>query len=265
MSVGDERCAGGHLGVSFDAGAVRRPSSGLAGGRGTAPLRLEHPARGRGHRPRRRRRRRSSQKSARRTGAVLPEEGLTIGLARRVTPYKQTTLLFTDPGRLAAIAERHGPLNVVASGKAHPRDAAGKELIAGLFRAAGTLGEAVRLVFIENYDLRLAARLCAGTDLWLNTPKAPLEASGTSGMKAAVNGVPSLSVLDGWWLEGCIEGVTGWAVGDGSPDADDAEELYAKLEEVAAIFFSEAARFDNRPPERHLPQRLVLQHRSNGP
>ena len=164
---------------------------------------------------------------ARRTGTVLPEDGLTIGLARRVTPYKQTTLLFTDPARLAGIAERHGPL------------------IAGLFRAAGALGDGVRLVFIENYDLRLAARLCAGTDLWLNTPKAPLEASGTSGMKAAVNGVPSLSVLDGWWLEGCIEGVTGWAVGHGSPDADDAEELYAKLEEVARVFFADPTRFDD--------------------
>jgi starch phosphorylase len=181
----------------------------------------------------------------RRTGASLPEEGLTIGLARRVTPYKQTTLLFTDPGRLAAIAEAHGPINVVASGKAHPRDIAGKELIAGLFRAAAALAELVRLVFIENYDLNLAARMCAGTDLWLNTPKAPLEASGTSGMKAALNGVPSLSVLDGWWLEGCIEGVTGWAVGHGSADADDAEELYSKLEEVAGVFFGGTARFDN--------------------
>jgi starch phosphorylase len=178
------------------------------------------------------------------TGTTLYEDGLTIGLARRVTPYKQTTLLFTDPARLAAIAERHGHLNVVASGKAHPRDAAGKELIAELFRAGGSLGEGVRLVFVENYDLQLAARLCAGTDLWLNTPSAPLEASGTSGMKAAVNGVPSLSVLDGWWLEGCVEGVTGWAVGDGRAGADDAEDLYVKLEEVAAIFFGARERYD---------------------
>ncbi len=179
-----------------------------------------------------------------RVGTTLFEDGLTIGLARRVTPYKQTTLLFSDPARLAAIAERHGPLNVVASGKAHPRDAAGKDLIAELFRAARSLGDKVRLVFLENYDLQLAARLCAGTDLWLNTPKAPLEASGTSGMKAAVNGVPSLSVLDGWWLEGCIEGTTGWAVGAGAADADDAGELYEKLDEVAGIFFDDPTGYD---------------------
>ena len=180
---------------------------------------------------------------ARRNGTALFEDGFTIGLARRVTPYKQTTLLFRDPARLAALAERHGPLNVVASGKSHPRDAAGKELIVELFRVAGTLGDKVKLVFLEGYDLQLAARLCAGADLWLNTPKAPLEASGTSGMKAAVNGVPSLSVLDGWWLEGWIEGVTGWAVGDGQADADDAEALYEKLDEVAAVFFGNPDRY----------------------
>ncbi|MHB1509048.1 MAG: alpha-glucan family phosphorylase [Acidimicrobiales bacterium] len=205
------------------------------------------------------------------------EGGLTIGLARRVTRYKRTLLLLSDPDRLVSIAERHGPLRIVSSGKAHPHDAAGKEAVAALVAAGGRFGKLVRVVFLENYDIELAALLCAGCDLWLNTPERPLEASGTSGMKAAVNGVPSLSILDGWWLEGCFEGLTGWAIGNpenweeglhadgggvpprleqGSGDIEaaeaaaiktakaDADDLYAKLDDVVApTFFSDEAAY----------------------
>jgi starch phosphorylase len=188
---------------------------------------------------------------SRHAGVDLDASALTIGLARRVTPYKRTTLLFSDPERLAAIAEKHGRLQVVCSGKAHPRDAAGKEAIAALVSAGQRFGKSVSVVFLENYDLALAAVMCAGCDVWLNNPLRPLEASGTSGMKAAMNGVPSLSILDGWWLEGWVEGVTGWAIGvdDGvvEPGAvpeelaeadDDAVALYDKLDEVVApVFF----------------------------
>lgn len=185
---------------------------------------------------------------------ALDEDALTIGLARRVTPYKRTLLLFSDPRRLAAIAEEHGRLQVVCSGKAHPRDTVGKETIASLVSLGRRLSPWVQVVFLENYDLTLAAALCAGSDLWLNTPQRPLEASGTSGMKAAVNGVPSLSILDGWWIEGCVEGVTGWAIGDG-PEAEavvadaaervtaeqvaarDATALYEKLDGVVAPMY----------------------------
>jgi starch phosphorylase len=144
----------------------------------------------------------------------LDASALTIGLARRVTPYKRTLLVFSDPARLEAIAKRHGPIQIVCSGKAHPHDDAGKGTIASLVALSQRFGKAVKVVFLPDYDLELAAALCAGCDLWLNTPQRPLEASGTSGMKAAVNGVPSLSILDGWWLEGWVEGVTGWAIGD---------------------------------------------------
>lgn len=191
----------------------------------------------------------------RRTGVALDEQALTIGLARRVTPYKRTLLLFSDPERLTAIAERRGPLQIVCSGKAHPKDEAGKKTIAALVSTGESYGSSVRVVFLENYDLELAAVLCAGSDVWLNTPQAPLEASGTSGMKAAVNGVPSLSILDGWWIEGCVEGVTGWAIGgalnaelEADPhnavtDERDAEALYEKLDAVAAMYFGDRGGF----------------------
>ncbi|HEV8065530.1 MAG TPA: alpha-glucan family phosphorylase [Acidimicrobiales bacterium] len=184
-------------------------------------------------------------------GADLHDDGLTIGLARRVTPYKRTLLLFSDLERLVAIAERHGPLQVVVSGKAHPRDAIGRQTIARLLATAKLLPSSVRVVFLENYDLALAALLCAGCDVWLNTPQAPLEASGTSGMKAAINGVPSLSILDGWWLEGWVEGVTGWSIGAEETASDasappevleersrvDAARLYEKLQGVVAPLY----------------------------
>jgi glycogen phosphorylase len=190
------------------------------------------------------------------TGKSLDPEALTVGLARRATSYKRTTLVFSDLDRLREIAEQRGPLQVICSGKAHPNDQAGKQLISRIFLAASLLRPHVEVVFLEGYDLQLARLLCAGSDLWLNTPLRPYEASGTSGMKAAANGVPSLSVLDGWWVEGYIDGVTGWAIGgfdpragigtegQGAEDAEDAEALYRKLGElICPMFYEEPERF----------------------
>jgi starch phosphorylase len=164
----------------------------------------------------------------------------TLGFARRMTAYKRPDLLFTDLERLKAIAEKQ-PFQIVLAGKAHPRDQEGKQLIELLHRHMEELAGHVPMAYLPNYDLDLALNLVSGVDVWLNTPLPPLEASGTSGMKAAFNGVPSLSVLDGWWIEGCIEGVTGWAVGDGSdnPVTSDAESLYTKLEQVVLPLYRE--------------------------
>jgi starch phosphorylase len=176
---------------------------------------------------------------ARRTGRQLATEAFTIGAARRATAYKRMSLLFSDPGRLEKLAAEFGAMQVVLAGKAHPRDDGGKEIIRSLLRAADQLGVSVPVVFLPGYDMALARMLVSGADIWLNTPRPPHEASGTSGMKAAANGVPNLSVLDGWWIEGYLPGVTGWAVQarptDESPeaaavaDAADAAELYDVL------------------------------------
>jgi starch phosphorylase len=166
----------------------------------------------------------------------LAENVLTICFARRAAGYKRADLLFTDLERLQSIAEEAGPFQVIYSGKAHPHDEAGKAMIRRIFEFSEKLKGALRVVYLENYDMDLARSLCAGVDLWLNTPERPLEASGTSGMKAALNGVPSLSVLDGWWIEGHVEGVTGWAIGDNDANQTDpgaeANSLYDKLEHV---------------------------------
>jgi len=151
-------------------------------------------------------------RSQRRT--LLDRDALTIGFARRATAYKRAGLVLEDPQRLMEIARAHGGLQIIFSGKAHPRDEAGKSLMAGIIASLDALSPLVRGIWLPGYDMALALHLVSGVDLWLNTPQPPLEASGTSGMKAAINGVPSLSVLDGWWLEGCIEGVTGWGIGD---------------------------------------------------
>jgi glycogen phosphorylase len=176
-----------------------------------------------------------------RTGVRLDEEVMTIGFARRSTAYKRADLLFSDLDRLQGIAHHVGPLQVIYGGKAHPRDEEGKALIRRIFEASAKVGDTVRVAYLENYDMALARDLCAGVDLWLNTPQRPQDASGTSGMKAALNGVPSLSVLDGWWIEGHVEGVTGWAIGDGQVlTADptcDAASLYDKLERVILAMF----------------------------
>ncbi|MCC6678379.1 MAG: alpha-glucan family phosphorylase [Phycisphaerales bacterium] len=182
-----------------------------------------------------------------RTGVALDAGTLTIGYGRRATAYKRPTLLMDDPARLRRIAERVGKFQVVYAGKAHPNDQAGKELVRDLFRSIGTLRDAVQVVYLPNYDMGLGQLMTAGCDLWLNTPEPPMEASGTSGMKAAVNGVPSLSVLDGWWVEGCIEDVTGWSIGEPGRDHDrprDAEALYSKLEQtIVPMYYRDPARY----------------------
>lgn len=160
------------------------------------------------------------------------EERFTIGFARRATHYKRMLLLLRDVRRLREIAGRWGALQIVFAGKAHPRDVEGKRMIEAVFRQQDSLLPHVRIAFLPGYDMRLGAMMTAGSDLWLNTPIAPLEASGTSGMKAAHNGVPNLSVRDGWWCEGHIQGQTGWALAARSANDDaDAEELYRLLDE----------------------------------
>ncbi len=165
------------------------------------------------------------------TGVGLDPELPILGLARRMTAYKRPDLLFTDLARLKSIAARY-PFQLVMAGKAHPRDTGGKRLIELIHAHIREMTGAVPAAFLPDYDMEIALAMVSGADLWLNTPLRPLEASGTSGMKAAFNGVPQLSVLDGWWIEGCIEGVTGWAIGDDSPEANggDAALMYDKLE-----------------------------------
>ncbi|HET9106918.1 MAG TPA: alpha-glucan family phosphorylase [Steroidobacteraceae bacterium] len=158
------------------------------------------------------------------TGVGLDAAKPILGFARRMTAYKRPDLLFSDMDRLRRIAAG-APFQIVLGGKAHPHDAQGKRLIALLHDHARALAGSVPVAYLPDYDLGLAQLVVAGADVWLNTPLPPFEASGTSGMKAAFNGVPSLSVPDGWWIEGCIEGVTGWSV-------DDAASLYEKLERI---------------------------------
>lgn len=166
-----------------------------------------------------------------RTGLVLNPGVLTLGFARRVATYKRADLMFADPERLQKIAAAAGGLQILYAGKAHPQDGPGKALIQRVVEDAARYSNgALRIVYLENYAWDLGAMLTSGVDVWVNTPRRPYEASGTSGMKAALNGVPSLSILDGWWIEGCIEGVTGWAIEDGANDREEAESLYRKLE-----------------------------------
>lgn len=174
---------------------------------------------------------------AEKTGVTMSLEALTLGFARRMTTYKRPLLLFHDVDRLARIADSANGLQIIYAGKAHPHDDPGKELIRQIFAIRKRLADGIKLVFLPDYDIEAARLITAGVDLWVNTPEPPLEASGTSGMKAAINGIPSLSVLDGWWLEGCIEGVTGWSVGEEAREpqlrhdgARDAATLYDKLE-----------------------------------
>ncbi len=185
------------------------------------------------------------------TGAGMDAEVLTIGFARRVATYKRADLLFTDIERLKSIATKAGSLQVIYAGKAHPQDHGGKEIIQRIVRAKEALKPNIKMAYLENYDMAVGKLITAGVDLWLNTPQPPNEASGTSGMKAALNGVPSLSVLDGWWIEGHIEGVTGWSIGENGrgmgEDHDwskDAASLYDKLEQVVIpLFYRDRDRF----------------------
>ncbi|MDX2130645.1 MAG: alpha-glucan family phosphorylase [Planctomycetota bacterium] len=183
----------------------------------------------------------------RETNAGLSEGVLTLGIARRCTPYKRLDLVLSDMGALERAAHAAGGLQLIFSGKAHPRDGGGKAMIERLNAAAHRSSDLIRICFVPGYDMDLSAALVSGCDVWVNVPLRTLEASGTSGMKAAVNGVPSLSVPDGWWLEGRREGETGWSVGEDRAPGDageewerDARSFYDVLEKFVAPLY----RFD---------------------
>jgi starch phosphorylase len=176
---------------------------------------------------------------------------LTVGFARRATAYKRGDLIFRDIERLKSVPSKAGTLQLIYAGKAHPQDQGGKELIRRVFKAKEALKKEVKIAYLQNYDIELGKIMTSGVDLWLNTPQPPLEASGTSGMKAALNGVPSLSILDGWWIEGHIEGVTGWSIGENGrgtgqehDSSKDAVSLYDKLERVIIpLYYNDRDRF----------------------
>jgi starch phosphorylase len=180
------------------------------------------------------------------TGVAMDPDVPLIGFARRMTGYKRPDLLFSDLPRLRSISARF-PFQVVMAGKAHPRDMQGQHMIRDIHDRMRQLAPDMRMAFLPNYDMALARTLVAGADVWLNTPLPPLEASGTSGMKAAMNGVLNLSVLDGWWIEACIDGVTGWSIGlDGASPAAErhAGEFYDKLEQqVLPMYYQDRARW----------------------
>jgi glycogen phosphorylase len=182
-----------------------------------------------------------------RTGIALDPKAFTMGFARRASTYKRANLLFHDAERLKRIARDVGSIQLVYGGKAHPRDDGGKKIIRQVFDGAALLSDVIRTVYVENYDMRWGQLITSGVDMWLNTPMRPQEASGTSGMKAALNGVPSFSVVDGWWAEGWIEGVTGWAIGNAEVTEDPASEvstLYDKLErEIIPMFYGRPQRY----------------------
>ena len=184
------------------------------------------------------------------TGVQLDPEVLTIGFARRATAYKRADLIFYDINRLVDISRKYGKIQLVFSGKAHPEDWSGKELIRKIVQVSQQLRGQIEVVYLENYNINLAKQMVSGVDLWLNTPKKPQEASGTSGMKAAHNGNPSLSILDGWWIEGCIEGFTGWSIGSApdieSSDQEDAASLYDKLQNIVIpIYYKNRGKWIN--------------------
>jgi starch phosphorylase len=178
-------------------------------------------------------------------GPFLQSPPLTIGFARRFATYKRATLIFSDPDRLARILTNPArPVQLIFAGKAHPADDGGKRLIQEIFWRSLDPRYQGRIAFAEDYDMLLASRLYAGVDVWLNNPRAPLEASGTSGMKAAANGALNLSILDGWWIEGyAANHDTGWGIeasdlGDGSGDAADADAIYTALEQhVVPLYY----------------------------
>lgn len=172
-------------------------------------------------------------------GVKLADDVLTIGFARRMAPYKRGNLIFRKPEIIAPLL-KEGRLQLVFSGKAHPNDLTGKQIVTQLYEMAKLYPQSV--VFLQNYDMKIGKMLTRGCDVWLNNPIRPMEASGTSGMKAAMNGVLNFSILDGWWPEGCVHGVNGWQIGDGGQGKDrdeaDAESLYkVLLEEVIPTYY----------------------------
>ncbi len=180
-------------------------------------------------------------------GIELNKESLTIGFARRFTSYKRADLIFRNLERLLNIGEKWN-IQIIYAGKAHPKDTPGKNIIKRINEIEKTLRDKIRVVFLKDYNIDMALKLISGVDVWLNTPLRPLEASGTSGMKAAHNGVINFSILDGWWIEGHIEGVTGWSIGPkpsessliSTIDAADVEDLYNKLENtIAQIYYND--------------------------
>ncbi len=180
------------------------------------------------------------------TGTDFSPDILTIGFARRATTYKRADLLFRDVERLLQIGS--DKIQLVYAGKAHPKDEPGKQLIRNIFEHKKYLKDRIKIVYLKNYDMAAGLTIISGVDVWLNTPLRPLEASGTSGMKAAHNGVLNFSVLDGWWIEGHIEGFTGWAIGPtpdelnpgSDADARDSDDLYHKLEQkIMPIYYNE--------------------------
>jgi glycogen phosphorylase len=180
-------------------------------------------------------------------GAEMNSKAFTIGFARRAASYKRGELLLSDIEKLKEIAKKFkGGVQIIYSGKAHPNDQEGKEIIKRIISKIGELNGHIKMCFIEDYNINVAKIMVAGVDVWLNTPLRPKEASGTSGMKAAHNGVPHLSILDGWWLEGHIENVTGWSIGAHPEKSiennqqEDIEDLYAKLEYVILPTFYES-------------------------
>ena len=189
----------------------------------------------------------------RETNIGMRTNAFTIGFARRATGYKRGDLFFFDVEKIKNMVSAVGPIQVIYAGKAHPRDEGGKAIIKYVWRMKEVLADVCKIAYLSNYDMIMGKLITSGVDLWLNTPQPPLEASGTSGMKAALNGIPSLSILDGWWIEGCIEGLTGWSIDgdqrtsqDRQDSARDAALLYEKLETVILpLYYRNRSQFIN--------------------
>ena len=187
----------------------------------------------------------------RETNKGMDTDILTLGFARRAASYKRADLLLSDIRRLKEVYSKAGPFQIIYAGKAHPKDKQGKELIQRIFESIKALNSDVKIAYLENYDIQLGKLITSGVDVWVNTPMPPMEASGTSGMKAALNGVPSLSILDGWWIEGCIEGITGWSIGQSSLDLEtervaglDARDLFDKLQNtIIPLYYNQPEEF----------------------
>ena len=178
------------------------------------------------------------------TSQILDLDTLTIGFARRSATYKRAQLLFNDLERLRELGQKK--IQIIYSGKAHPKDTEGKELIRQIVKKSKSLFGSIKVIYLENYDMWLGRLITSGVDVWLNTPLRPNEASGTSGMQATLNGVPNLSILDGWWAEGCDDGVNGWAIGDPNQpdDHEDAGHLYSLLEnQIIPMYYGDRGKW----------------------